>query len=288
VAAGESGVVTSTRPTGGPRAWKFAAGGHPYFFLEGVSCPSVSFCVAVDFVGNVETSSRSAGGSSAWTKNAVDGTNPLAAVSCPTAGLCVGVGDPIATNDPNDGSFLASSEDPTGGVGAWRVADGVGAVSVSCPSVSLCVGGDAAGDIVSTTDPTGGARAWRVVNVLARQTSCDPYNGCYTGYATIAGVSCPSTGLCVAAGAFFVVSSTNPTGDARAWRRARVDAEANNLRAVSCPSASLCVAVDDHGNAVTSTNPTGGPQAWPAGDGRRRPHAHRRVVLLLDPVRRRR
>jgi len=272
VAAGESGVVTSTRPTGGPRAWKFAAGGHPYFFLEGVSCPSVSFCVAVDFVGNVETSSRSAGGSSAWTKNAVDGTNPLAAVSCPTAGLCVGVGDPIATNDPNDGSFLASSEDPTGGVGAWRVADGVGAVSVSCPSVSLCVGGDAAGDIVSTTDPTGGARAWRVVNVLARQTSCDPYNGCYT----------------VAAGAFFVVSSTNPTGDARAWRRARVDAEANNLRAVSCPSASLCVAVDDHGNAVTSTNPTGGPQAWPAGDGRRRPHAHRRVVLLLDPVRRRR
>ena len=76
------------------------------------------------------------------------------------------------------------------------------------------------------------------------------------------GVSCPSSGLCVAVDrGGNVVTSTNPTGGATAWTVTHVDGS-NGLDSVSCPSSGLCVAVDDAGNVVTSTNPTGGASAW--------------------------
>ena len=75
------------------------------------------------------------------------------------------------------------------------------------------------------------------------------------------GVSCPSSGLCVAVdSAGNVVISSNPTGEAAAWTVTPVDT--NLLNGVSCPSGGLCVAVDQGGNVVTSSNPTGGAAAW--------------------------
>jgi hypothetical protein len=75
------------------------------------------------------------------------------------------------------------------------------------------------------------------------------------------GVSCPSTGLCVAVDSIGdVVTSTAPAAGAGAWHKAHAD---NNwLNAVSCVSTALCVAVDAGGNVVTSTDPTGGVGAW--------------------------
>ena len=76
----------------------------------------------------------------------------------------------------------------------------------------------------------------------------------------ITGVSCPSTGLCVAVDhAGDVLSSTDPTGGAGAW--ARDASVANTLTDVSCPSSELCVAIGG-GSIVTSTDPTGGAGAW--------------------------
>jgi hypothetical protein len=80
------------------------------------------------------------------------------------------------------------------------------------------------------------------------------------------GVSCPSSGLCVAVdGAGDVVTSTNPTGGAAAWTVTDVDGS-NYLNGVSCPSSGLCVAVDNNGDVVTSTDPTGGAATWTVTD----------------------
>jgi hypothetical protein len=120
--------------------------------------------------------------------------------------------------------------------------------SVSCPSASLCVAVDDAGNAVTSTDPTGGASAWTVRNV--------------DGSNMLGDVSCPSASLCVAVdGAGDVLTSTSPTGGASAWTVTNVDG-GNPVAGVSCPSTSLCVAVDEAGNVLTSTSPTGGASAW--------------------------
>jgi uncharacterized membrane protein YgcG len=76
----------------------------------------------------------------------------------------------------------------------------------------------------------------------------------------ITGMSCPSTGLCVAVdGAGDVLSTTDPTGGAGAWARAA--SVANTFIDVSCPSRGLCVAVGG-GDVATSTDPAGGAGAW--------------------------
>ena len=77
------------------------------------------------------------------------------------------------------------------------------------------------------------------------------------------GVSCSTSGLCVAvdASAGNVVTSSNPTGGAAAWTVTRVD-DTSALSGVSCASSGLCVAVDASGDVVTSSNPTAGAAAW--------------------------
>jgi hypothetical protein len=83
----------------------------------------------------------------------------------------------------------------------------------------------------------------------------------FTG-AFLSGLSCPTTGLCVAVDTNGnVITSTNPTGGAAAWTVTHVDG-VNPILAVSCPTTSFCVAVDEAGDVITSTNPTGGAAAW--------------------------
>jgi hypothetical protein len=85
-----STLVSSSNPTGAAAAWVSAnvAGAD---LVHGISCPSVSFCVAVDNAGNVITSNKPTGGKAAWTVTNVDGTNSLTGVSCPSISFCVAV-----------------------------------------------------------------------------------------------------------------------------------------------------------------------------------------------------
>jgi hypothetical protein len=167
--------------------------------INGISCPSVTLCVAVDNTGHVLTSTNPTGGASAWTLADVDGTkNDLYTISCPSTSLCVAVdleGD------------VVTSTNPTGGASTWTAADVDGSNSflgVSCPTASLCVATDAAGNVVTSTNPTGGPSAWTVANV----DGTNPLNG----------ISCPSVSLCVAVDKpGDVVTSTNPTGGASTW-----------------------------------------------------------------------
>ena len=89
--------------------------------LTGLSCPSVSLCVAIDARGDVVTSSQPAQRPEAWTLAHVDPQSNatgylldrLDSVSCPTSSLCVAV-------DTNGNAI--TSTDPTGGASAWTVA----------------------------------------------------------------------------------------------------------------------------------------------------------------------
>jgi hypothetical protein len=79
-------VVTSTDPAGGSGTWtvthvdtavgpecgKYGPGQDCTLGMDGVSCPSVFLCVAVDAVGNAVTSTNPTGGASAWRTSAID------------------------------------------------------------------------------------------------------------------------------------------------------------------------------------------------------------------------
>jgi hypothetical protein len=244
VAGDETGILSSTNPTGGASAWNSGA----VASISGLSCPSVSLCVAVDGGNDVLTSTDPTGGASAWTKTRIGkGWLGLTAVSCPSVSLCV-------AGDASGGILTAT--DPTGGAGAWTkttIDATINALqAVSCPSVSLCVAVDDSGNALASTDPTGGASAWTPTK-----------KGTGAGKVLDA-VSCPSVSLCVAGDDYGnILTATDPTGGASAWTKTKIDPGTGNfLNAVSCPSVSLCVAVDDSGNALTSTDPTGGASTW--------------------------
>ena len=245
-------VVTSTNPTGGASAWTVThvdsgssspAFGQSFGWLDGISCPSVSLCVAVDQAGNAVTSTNPTGGTSAWQVSAVDSAPyGLLHVSCPTVSLCV------ATDNVGN---VATSANPAGGTDAWTkiaVDDGKPLNGVSCPTASSCLAVDSYGDVITSSDPTGGASSWTVRNV--------------DGNSALSDVSCPTSSFCAAPdSAGNVITSTDPTATGATWTAAHVDAD-NAAGRISCPTATLCVAVDNEGNVITSTNPTGAGNAW--------------------------
>jgi hypothetical protein len=173
-------------------------------------------------------------------------------MSCPSVKLCVGVEEhAVVTStqpDPRQASWTSTS---------LNVANLI--FPVACPTASLCLLGDSGGNVLTSTHPTGGSSAWKLAHVDKAQPTDVAHLGTQ---AAIFDISCPTAGLCVALddGAN-VLTSTNPTGGASAWKLAhfRFTAQLSDL---TCPSVSLCVAVDREGDVVTSTNPTGGASAW--------------------------
>lgn len=152
-----------------------------------------------------------------------------------------------------------------------QLADGpVNAIlrGVSCPSDSLCVAVGTNSTVASSTDPAGRASAWKAVHpegYFGTSSTQTMQSGAPIRYAgnAIRGVSCPSTGLCVAAGPQGnVLVSTDPTGDVSAWSIVELGLEATRMTGISCPSPTLCVVVAYNGKVITSTNPTGAASAW--------------------------
>jgi hypothetical protein len=166
-----------------------------------------------------------------------------------------------------------SSAHLTGAAPKWKVVQvsaGLDPGAISCPAASsLCVAGGVNGMIATSTTPAGAAKAWK----LARIDNARPTDPHYLGpHADITDVACPTIRLCVVLddGAN-VLTSTNPTGGARAWKRVRLRFTAG-IFDLSCPTAVMCVAIDGEGDAVTTTDPTGGPGAW--------------TITSLDPLHR--
>jgi len=150
----------------------------------------------------------------------------------------------------------------------WRVAQlGVGPVQaafygVSCPTASFCVAVGGNSTVAASSDPAGPASSWRVGQPGGGAEI--PGAGIYGG-GQIRGVSCPTTGLCVAVsldGRFF--STTNPAGGPGAWKVVEQAASGPNIHlfGVSCPTVGFCVAVGYGGKVLHSTNPTGDSADW--------------------------
>jgi hypothetical protein len=115
--------------------------------------------------------------------------------------------------------------------------------AISCPSESLCVAVDLAGNVLATADPSAPLPAW----------------GTRAGTGqSLSSVSCASESLCVAVGGHDAFVSTD---GAASWSPVPADAGAS-LTGVSCPTVSLCVAVDEAGQVLATGSP--GAPSWPA------------------------
>jgi hypothetical protein len=222
--------------------------------LNGISCPSLALCVAVDSDGEAITSSDLTAERPRWSIAQID-TDPgaggasqgvyLNAISCPVEKLCVAV---------DVSGRVVTTTRPTGGAAAWSVAavDGSDNIrGISCPTPELCVGVDDAGNVITSTNPTGGPSAWTVAHIPATRHLTD--------------ISCPTPHLCVATaeaphGGNLIIS-TNPTGGPRSWA-VLTRISPHPFQSVSCPSIHLCVATDLAGFVTSAARPLGGRHAW--------------------------
>jgi hypothetical protein len=123
--------------------------------------------------------------------------------------------------------------------------------AVTCPTVKLCLAaasGSAGNIVFSSTDPAGGVKAWKGVHGVDQSLP-------------LVALACLSPTYCMAEDvATNVVTATNPTGPASAWKTASTGGEGGNHLhgGADCQSAHLCAAVGAE-NVVTSANPLGGP-----------------------------
>ncbi|MGO9977234.1 MAG: hypothetical protein ACLP01_31400 [Solirubrobacteraceae bacterium] len=178
----------------------------------------------------------------------------LSAVACTPTKLCVAV---------DTSGYAMTSTNPTGTTKVWSKPFRIDAVSggsltgISCPASNLCVAVDAVGDVVTSTNPTGGAKAW------SKPARIDASTVTGGGFAGLAGVSCPTTTLCVAADSATpgnVLTSTNPTGGVSAW--SMIKKVGTLLSSISCASITFCVAAG--AEDYYSTNPGSAFGIWRA------------------------
>jgi hypothetical protein len=223
----------------------------PGTYINKISCPSVSLCVAVDGSGGILTSTNPTGGATAWTRVDVDGSTSVWGVSCASVVLCVAV--------DADGGILTSTN-PAGGASAWTRVDVDGSTliwAVSCPSASLCVAGDEAGEVLSSTNPTGGIAAWQASAV---------------GQGGIGVISCAGITVCVAGDATGqLLSSSSPSAGSPRWSVTSSD-PGHWMAGLTCTKGSkggrdsLCVATDSAGDVLTNSNPAKATSTWTTAD----------------------
>jgi hypothetical protein len=286
-----SGVEIARNPLNGAGAWSITplpvTAGFP---LGPIACASPRLCVAVNYRGQLFTSTNPTGGAGAWRGSNVSDLSQASAVSCPRVSLCIALDGPnvvVSTKPTRPSSWrvieVLSSGNPlesiacpssklcvgTGGAGItwttsptgpgwdWKThyenSDDFGADSIACPSTRLCVAVGRSGNVLTSTDPARGRwKIGRPPGVAASLTGVNPGS-----------LSCPSAHLCVAVSPDKVAVSTNPAGGARTWRISNQPTPYNGIDALACASTRLCVATS--GDLVLATaNPARGAAGWPS------------------------
>jgi hypothetical protein len=237
------------------------APGGPDTALDGVSCTSVSSCVAVgSYTKNTGRNSARAPLAETWSGRKWTEAGPparrgglsvsgLGAVSCESAARCVAVG--AGMKSPVSGGVIESWNGKT-----WSITRGpalpgdIGAAQtgVSCPSAGSCVAvgfGTFAMATVSFSEIWKDNR-WRVVTVPS------PRRG--TRGLLLSGVSCAAASQCVAVGAIEsflkgagTARATAATWKGKAWTVTSVPGPGKGMASlfkdVTCLSAVDCVAV---------------------------------------------
>jgi hypothetical protein len=243
-------VIVSNDPIGGAATWKSASVNPPNAMSEipggftSVSCPSMSFCIAVGAFGQAATSTNPAV-LSTWQliPMGIDEPETLTGVSCSSPTRCVAVDNAgyAVTTDVAEGQPLIWTRTSTP-----IDTETTNISGVSCVSTDLCVAVDTYGDAITATqvDPSG----WNDTVLIEPQP-----------HTMINGVSCASVTLCAAVDVSgSVLVSTNPRAISPTWTPVQV--EGSYLTAVACVSGPLCIAVDGSGRATVSSDPAGGLQ----------------------------
>ncbi|MDQ6807316.1 MAG: hypothetical protein M3065_20710 [Actinomycetota bacterium] len=261
-AAAPSAPAAGPLPARGPLVWT-APMGIDSGPINGLACPTISLCVAVDNAGQVLSSTDPLAGARTWHSADVDGVNPLTAVSCPSAAMCVAV--------DGQGNAAATSA-PSGPASAWTVAPVDTSITepspygggpnllrgISCPSVSLCLAVDSVGNVAYSGAPTGGAAAWALMHIdNGSDYACAA--GGPTCQAPLMGVACPASALCGAVDfAGNLLQTTTPTVPSAWPSQAATGGGPQSLWSLSCPTTSFCATVDGTGGHAITWNPAAG------------------------------
>jgi hypothetical protein len=216
-------------------------------FLNAVSCPSGSFCLAVGENPDetrgiaVPLNPGTAMVRSGQELHIISGIF-MSGVACASRKQCVAVG-----HDSNGSGVVVALNPATGAISSGQrvrtipLTGGVGLEGVACPSANLCVAvgensGRSAGVAVPLNPATGAIRRGQTIrNVTHKGVLFD--------------VACPSTTVCLAVGwgasqPSVAVPIDPRTGALSKGQRDRsISARAAMLTSVSCPSTSVCVAV---------------------------------------------
>ncbi|HET6998753.1 MAG TPA: hypothetical protein VFI03_09195 [Solirubrobacterales bacterium] len=194
----------------------------------------------------------------------------LFGVSCPTASLCVAVGNRgtiVTSGQPDGGAHGWRSETVTPGVYVGTAAGEPDRTSpgtfeaVSCPTAGMCAAVTYAGDFYATGDPAGGASTWRAADLDGDGDDV-----------RLKSISCPTPAFCVAVaargfgaldanGGGKIVAIRDPLSASISPVQVQLD-ESLDLQAVSCASLELCIAVANQGRIVISTNPGATTPGW--------------------------
>lgn len=268
-AAAGSGNTASPSPTTNPTATTSATSawtstmidqGHQ---LTSISCPSSSFCAAVDSAGNLFTYKDGAwsspspaesqlysvscvsqsfckavgygeSGGNVYTFNGAAWSSPesldagykLHSISCPTTTFCeVGTAVNVFTVDGTS----ESGPDAIDQSNNQTNESGYGLPSMSCPSATFCSTIDGSGNAFILT-----GSSWSTPDSIDHSVQLDS-------------VSCPSTGFCVAVDA----GGNAFTYNGSSWSPAESVDQGRQLLSISCTSTSFCATVDANGNILT-------------------------------------
>jgi len=207
--------------------------------ISSISCPTTSFCMAVDSNGRSLFYSRGR-----WSViDSIDPNGILNSVSCPITSFCMAVdfdGDSLTYNKgtwskPDIIDPLSSTAGNGGGIS-----------SVSCPATSFCMAVDVLGNALSYDNGK-----WSAPDSIDPQ-SAKNHNAANTG---LTSVSCPTTSFCMAVdvlgnalsydnGKWSAPDSIDPQSSTAG------NGYGNGMSSVSCPTSLYCMAVDGNGDSL--------------------------------------
>lgn len=246
-AVDENRVVWSTHPTVGsswtgyelePLTSPYLIGGN--VALRSIDCVSIDFCMVVDNMGQVFTTTTPMTGADSWTVRSLDDDQvaELTSVSCASATACVALAY----------SGAAFTLTPTG----WQrsqVAPHEGAASfqVSCATTTLCAAVEADGYIYTIDPSIGGAwTSTKLGNPLGGWISID----CTAKQCIAVGNSKQNKGV-------VAVSSSPQTG---AWKTSVIKGAGGGFEEVGCHSSGFCVIAGGHD--WWTTKPSSSSKSW--------------------------
>jgi hypothetical protein len=212
-----------------------------------VSCPSASFCVAIDGVGGVRTTANPGAESPVWTATTLPAppgnvnNGNLQHLSCPTTSFCV-------ANDLT--GYVYASTNPGAASPTWVVtASPVDSGLLTCASSALCIVTDNMDKVRISTNPGAATPVWSTpVDITPDSKELDA-------------ISCPTVTFCLAGSRDgFAYRSVNPTDASPTWNEITTRS-GYHVRSLSCPTADMCTAAGNDG-AITSTDPGAAAPVW--------------------------